>query len=81
MDLPLPGTFESSFNPVSYPTRLRACYAMSGTDLACFATSLRACCAMFSTYLAYAATRPCPPPSVPPSAPRGSVRPIVLRPR
>eukprot|EP00961_Rhodomonas_salina_P089434 1202756-Rhodomonas_salina.3 len=41
----------------SPPIPLRACYAMSGTDLPNGANRLRACYAVSGTDLAYAATR------------------------
>eukprot|EP00961_Rhodomonas_salina_P247423 3343033-Rhodomonas_salina.3 len=64
--MPLPeGMPEPENSSQVCPIPLRACYAMSGTDLAygfhfsyeCFAITLRACCAMSSTDLAYAAMR------------------------
>eukprot|EP00961_Rhodomonas_salina_P175208 2363480-Rhodomonas_salina.2 len=39
------------------PIGLRACYAESGTDLACSHISLRACYAMSGTDIAYGSTR------------------------
>eukprot|EP00961_Rhodomonas_salina_P079194 1064646-Rhodomonas_salina.1 len=37
------------FAEVTCPISLRACYAMSGTDIACVPISLRACYAMYGT--------------------------------
>eukprot|EP00961_Rhodomonas_salina_P267808 3618292-Rhodomonas_salina.1 len=58
--MPLPGKGYAEMDeehPVCSAICLRACYAMSGTDLAYGAICLRSCYAMSGTDLGYAATR------------------------